>query len=107
MVTLASLNVSAPTSATPPNYATWIKQGDGQSRGMGDLRTSWRWDFISLTEKAALDAYTGATIFIKTPDEDEVFTVYECIPHRRVRPPAKGEENILDYIIEFTELVEP
>ena len=106
-VTLDTLVPRDPQPALA-HYAEYIRLGDGTTRGAGWIQAEWRWEFISLTEIAALKAYcTGitASVYITTLDNEGDWTGYSAtMVWPQISEPLHGDY-IQDFVIEFVELV--
>jgi hypothetical protein len=82
--------------------------GDGTVRGVGCLQTSWRFNFITLTQLATLRAYcsgSSAQVYIQTLARDGVYKIYSALMVWTETEQPKADM-LVDFVVKFRNMVE-
>jgi len=93
-----------PPRGDPMDYAKTVTLGDGTQRGVGWLRQSWHWDYLTEAQRNQLYNYIG-DVFVWTRKNDGNFGLYTA---ELVWPDTEPEHycnRVIDLTVELRKLV--
>jgi hypothetical protein len=108
IVSLETIGVPWPSKAAPARYAKYVKLGDRQTRGMGELTTTWRFvdlDEIGITALRTYCSGSSAAVYMRTLAEDMTYKVYAAIMTWDQSVPQVKAGMHVDVAIEFSAMV--